>query len=204
MTELSVRPVAPVDIDAIAAVHLRAFSDSALTSLGAEAVRRYYRSLLAPPHDAVAIVAFQSEQLVGFSFGGLLRRPVARFVQDNRFFLATRLLARPWLLVGRVMRSRTSLGARLLMHAPPAPAANPSTRSFAILSIATDPAFIRRGVGSALLARMVAEAKARGFGQMHLTVHKSNAAAIAFYEREGWARHEGPEGWDGRMVRSVA
>lgn len=205
LTSLVVRPVTLPDVDAIAAVHRRAFADSALTSLGSEAIRRYYRSLLGPAHEPAAFVATSEGQVVGFAFGGRLRRPVAQFVRDNRLFLATRLLARPWLLFGRIVRSRASLGARLLVtRTAPAAPVSPSLPSFAILSIATDPAYARRGVGSSLIARMVDEARARGFTRMHLTVHQSNAAAIAFYEREGWVRTPGAAGWDGRMSRSVA
>ena len=46
----------------------------------------------------------------------------------------------------------------------------------------------RAGLGTALLARFVEEAERLGAEQVFLEVRVSNAAAIALYEREGFAR----------------
>jgi ribosomal-protein-alanine acetyltransferase len=51
-----------------------------------------------------------------------------------------------------------------------------------ILNIAVDPAYRRRGIGSALLERVCAESKSAVF----LEVAESNAPAIALYRKQGW------------------
>jgi ribosomal-protein-alanine acetyltransferase len=51
-----------------------------------------------------------------------------------------------------------------------------------ILNIAVDPAFRRRGVGSALLAALREEAQ----GTIFLEVAEPNSPAIALYRKHGW------------------
>jgi ribosomal-protein-alanine acetyltransferase len=51
-----------------------------------------------------------------------------------------------------------------------------------ILNIAVDPAYRRKGIGSALLDRVCAESKSMVF----LEVAESNAPAIALYLKQGW------------------
>jgi ribosomal-protein-alanine N-acetyltransferase len=51
-----------------------------------------------------------------------------------------------------------------------------------ILNIAVDPLFRRRGIGSALLARVCEEAQ----GVIFLEVAEPNAPAIALYRKQGW------------------
>jgi len=51
-----------------------------------------------------------------------------------------------------------------------------------ILNIAVDPLFRRKGIGSALLARVCEEAQ----GTIFLEVAEPNAAAIALYRKQGW------------------
>jgi hypothetical protein len=45
-----IRDLTPTDLDAVAKLHLDAFTDRALTKLGQEAVRRYYEWQMAGPH----------------------------------------------------------------------------------------------------------------------------------------------------------
>jgi [ribosomal protein S18]-alanine N-acetyltransferase len=52
--------------------------------------------------------------------------------------------------------------------------------------LAVEPAFRRRGVARALLARVLAECAARGARTLYLEVRESNAAARALYERAGF------------------
>lgn len=49
------------------------------------------------------------------------------------------------------------------------------------------PAWQGRGVASALMARAVAEAAARGFERMRLWTPQGSRQARRFYEREGWS-----------------
>ena len=50
------------------------------------------------------------------------------------------------------------------------------------------PEFNRRGVGRALIAHVIAEARAAGIEQLTLTVTASNASALALYVSAGFAR----------------
>lgn len=55
-----------------------------------------------------------------------------------------------------------------------------------ITNVAVTPAYRRRGVGRALVARLLAEAKQRGLAFVTLEVRGSNAAAIALYQQMGF------------------
>jgi GNAT superfamily N-acetyltransferase len=48
-----------------------------------------------------------------------------------------------------------------------------------------------RGVGSALLRHLEAEAARRGYVALRLSTRRVNARAVAFYERHGWRRIPG-------------
>ena len=48
-----------------------------------------------------------------------------------------------------------------------------------------------RGVGSALLRHLEAEASRRGYVALRLSTRRVNARAVAFYERHGWRRIPG-------------
>lgn len=76
-----------------------------------------------------------------------------------------------------------------------------------ILSLAVDPAFQRQGEARALLARLDAEASARGVTSLHLEVAAENAPARAFYDAQGFAEiglrrgyYRGPDGSRGDAV----
>lgn len=71
------------------------------------------------------------------------------------------------------------------------------------LAIAVVPSARGKGVGSALLATLLDRARADGYTALSLSVDRFNAAAIALYERHGFAAVE--EGDDSvTMVASVA
>jgi len=55
-----------------------------------------------------------------------------------------------------------------------------------VVSIAVDPRYRRRRIGTALLSALTAKLTEEGIRQMRLEVRKGNAGAIAFYERMGY------------------
>ena len=57
-----------------------------------------------------------------------------------------------------------------------------------INNIAVFPEYRRRGVGSALIDALVSECVSRGVKKLSLDVRRSNAAAIALYEKKGFCR----------------
>ena len=62
--------IKPEHLPGVAALHARAFPDSALTRLGLEAVRRYYEWQLQGPHDFHFIGVPDQTGLRGFAVGG--------------------------------------------------------------------------------------------------------------------------------------
>lgn len=201
------------DLDGVARVHGRAFPDAALTALGPAILRRYYEWLLTGPHDAQCIGAHRGGDLVGYSFGGVFRGSLTGFVRGNAPRLALGLALRPRTVVSLLRRfgpgSLATLGRRALRFRMPSPGeawpepgpAETAAASFGILAIAVDPAAQGGGVGAALMREAEAEALRRGFVRMHLSVHPSNAGAVAFYERLGWSRLGEP--WTGRMGKRI-
>lgn len=186
----AVRELVPADLPRVAAIHLAAFPDSALTLLGPESVRRYYQWLLQGPHDAVALGAEGASTLDGFLFGGHFRGAMTGFIQKNVLFLVLQVLRRPalWGRARIVNRARTAvrLLARRPRRAPSDPRASPPVRSFGVLAIGVDSLSRRAGIGRALMAVAEDRARAAGHVRMHLSVDPLNAGAVAFYERLGW------------------
>jgi ribosomal protein S18 acetylase RimI-like enzyme len=57
---------------------------------------------------------------------------------------------------------------------------------FHINTVLVDAAFRRAGVGRTLVARLLSDARARGFSSAQLWVHTENASAWALYQRFGF------------------
>lgn len=200
---MNIRALTPADLVEIAQIHLHAFRGSALTLLGAEAVRRYYGWQLLGPHECYAIgIDDNSHHLAGFCFGGVFRGALSGFVNQNRSFLIIQVLKRPWLiLTNPIMRDRMRLGARIRPPIGDSPRPAPVVRSFGILAIAVDPLAQRRGYGQEMMRHAEQLARENGFSQMHLTVAPENHQAIQFYEQEGWQKKVVDGNWKGAMTK---
>ncbi|CAN5273002.1 hypothetical protein BH11MYX1_BH11MYX1_45790 [soil metagenome] len=204
---LEVRPLHASDLRAVATLHDAAFPSSALSRLGTEAVRRYYLWLFEGPHQATNLGAFEDGSLVGFVFGGLFNGAMTGFLQQNRGYLARRVVTHPWLISTPLFRDRIALALRLLVaRRTGAPAAVPAPRrGFGILAIAVRPEAQGTGVGKALMLRAEQVARTTGFDRMQLTVAKTNEQAIRFYEARGWTKVRDPAGaWTGAMTRELS
>lgn len=202
---VQIRPLDDADLDAVARIHRAAFPDSALTRLGWEATRRYYRWQLHGPHDVVALGAWRGDALQGFCFGGVFRGAMGGFVRTNRRFLIACVVLRPWLVGNPIFRERLLTGMRVLLNRSRPTQSGPGIHpSFGILAIATAPQFQASGVGTALMAAAEAAARRSGFREMKLSVHPGNASAIAFYERLGWRKLAPGAAWHGSMGKQLA
>jgi ribosomal protein S18 acetylase RimI-like enzyme len=199
------RPITLDDLPAVARLHRLAFPDSALTALGAEAVRRYYHWQLTGPHEVVALCIEDHQKLTAFCFGGIFRLSLLGFLRNNRRFLLYLVATRPWVLTRGIVRQRIRLAIRLLrrrLSASPTPAITraPKTPTFGVLSIAVDPSRARAGQGTYLMDCLERAARERSFSRMDLTVSPDNHRAIRFYERLGWSRDVRASGvWSGAM-----
>ena len=80
---------------AVAEIHIKAFPEGALTRLGKEAVRRYYKWQLTGPHDHHFIGAFDAGCLKAFAVGGKSRGALSGFVRQEKYFLAGKMLLNP-------------------------------------------------------------------------------------------------------------
>jgi ribosomal protein S18 acetylase RimI-like enzyme len=209
--DLRITPCRHEDLEAVAALHARAFPDAAMTALGPEAVRRYYLWLLEGPHDAALMLAWRDDRLVGFCAAGWFRGAVRGFLRANRLYLACRVLRHPSLLRTELVRERIALAVRLTLRfsrfarASAKHAAIPQdVRRFGVLSIATDADARGSGAGRALMMEAEARARRDGHVSMILTVHPDNARAVRFYEQLGWERHMTTGGsWAGNMKKRL-
>jgi ribosomal protein S18 acetylase RimI-like enzyme len=207
MSQLRIAPIHRADLDVVADVHRRAFTDSAITALGHEAVRRYYGWLLDGPHDAALMGAWDRDQLVGFCAAGTFRGALSGYLRENRVYLALRLLTHPWLATNEIVRDRVRTGMTVMVRyrrrrkpAAQPPAAPPR---FGVLAIATDPEAQGGGVGRALMSEAEERARRIGFDRMVLSVHPHNHRAVRFYEGLGWMRSSLEASWNGAMEKQL-
>jgi ribosomal protein S18 acetylase RimI-like enzyme len=207
MDNITIRNLSINDLENVVIVHINAFSDRALTSLGREAVRRYYEWLLLGPHDAIGLGIYQSDKLEGFCFAGVFRGALSGFLKRNKWFLAWRVITHPWLIATPFFRERISLAWNILRRRSYTIVSQPETqgRSFGILAIAVDPLSQGAGLGKRLMTEIEKIAFGRGFANLHLTVDINNTQAVAFYQNQGWRKLLASDGvWHGFMVKNLA
>lgn len=189
---LELRTLGVGDLDDVATLHLAVFRDSALSHLGHEAVRRFYRWQLTGPHDVEAFGLFAGDDLVGFLVGGRFRGSMIGFVKQDPVFLATCVLRHPTVVVGSRGRAALRTGIRLLVRpAKPTVVERPERvpeKSFGVLSIAIDPSVQRSGMGSLLLDEADRRAAAMGMERLHLTLDPQSWGTAEFYRGQGWRR----------------
>jgi ribosomal protein S18 acetylase RimI-like enzyme len=207
----NVRALTINDLPSVARVHLLAFPDSALTLLGAEAVRRYYSWQLLGPHDIEALCITENEELTAFCIGGTFAGALQGFLRKNQRYLCWRLVTHPSLLshgvvsrqIGTAVRS---LAKSLRMKKPRiVQTQQRAYRTFGVLAIAVDPTKTGTGQGKCLMNHLECSARARNYSGMHLTVSPDNIRAINFYERLGWYRYSAKDiRWTGAMEKSFS
>lgn len=211
MADLRITPCRREDLEAVAALHARAFPEAALTAFGPEALRRYYQWISEGPHDAALMLAWRGERLVGFCAAGWFRGAVREFLRANRLYLAGQVLRHPSLLRTDIVRDRIALALRLTLRfsrlgrkRTKAAAQPQDVRRFGVLAIATDPEVRGSGAGRALMLEAEERARREGYEAMGLTVHPDNTRAVTFYEQLGWQRRIPADGrWTGSMEKRL-
>lgn len=207
LPDYKARLIQPDHLLQVAALHQKAFADSALTKLGLEPVRRYYEWLILGPHECYPIGMFdQDNTLLGFCFSGIFRGSLSGFLQKNRKFLILWVLTHPWLITNQLVLDRIRLAWNIFRKKPMIKPLihKEQYRSFGVLSIAVDPDKRGIGIAKALMDLVEQEAKEKGYLQLNLTVHASNTGAIVFYERVGWIKLLDDSGnWTGSMIKPL-
>ena len=205
--EITIRLLGLDDCPSVAKIHLYAFPEGALSRLGHDAVKRYYEWQLIGPHDCLAAGAFQDNILEGFIFSGIFRGSLSGYVSKNRWFLVSRVLTRPWLMLNPIILERIKLGLYVLVPPKTDADINLNTankvKSFGVLAIAVDPRVQKSGIGKMLMDAAEKSARDHNIFQMHLTVHPSNMQAIQFYEKLGWKKTPVGEVWAGVMNKQL-
>ena len=211
MNDIRIRDIALGDLDDVVAVHCAAFPGSAMTRLGGEAVKRYYRWQLEGPHETYAHGAWLDGKLAGFCFGGIHPTAISGFLDRNKRFIAWRVATHPWLITLPMFRDRIRFGFSALRVRRENSQINTEIRRegrekapYDILSIAVNPRAQGTGIGKLLMMRAEEAALANGFSSMTLVVRPDNENAVRFYERGGWERvlHEGGR-WVGEMKKRL-
>lgn len=210
--QVQLRKLEVEDLPRVSEIHMAAFPDSALTLLGAEAVRRYYEWLLTGPHVCFSLGATVRADLKGFCFGGVFRGALSGFLRRNRAFLFGRILSRPWLSMNPLFRERAAMGLGVLRRFGQQPQSTPDVAvpvgapalsPFGILAIAVHPDSFGQRIGKALMFESERIARLHDYKEMQLTVQASNQRAISFYESLSWKKIYDQGAWHGEMKKAL-
>lgn len=179
-------------------VHLRAFPNFFLSSLGPKFLEEFYRSFVTDPDGIGFVAADRPVTVVGVVVGAL---------NPGGYFW--RLLMRRWwafCLASLTRLTRQPSIARRLLRALVYRGQSPPGPPRALLSsLAVAPEYQGRGIGRQLVEQWLKEVRRRGAVGCYLTTDaEGNDRVNAFYSQLGWRREAtycSPEGR--RMNRYV-
>lgn len=204
--EYIIKSLVKADLMSIAQIHQKAFTNSALSNLGLNAISNYYQWQLVGPHKCYAFGVFHENKLVGFCFGGTFTGSMSGFLKNYKNSLAFSILTHPWIIAYPSVFTQIIAAIKIIAQTPQIThrPLSGNTRSFGILSLAVQPEFWGQGVGKLLMTRVENEAIGNGFTQMHLSVHPDNIHAINLYLRSGWNKiGSDPSEWSGQMIKQL-
>ena len=137
-----------------------------------------------PALSRLGIVSFVAK------FGHLYRpEDLARFLEESRSSRAVAAeLADPQRLYRLAERDGGLTGYAKLALTRGFPDHARGARTIELKQLYTDPAHTGEGIGAALLEWALAEARARGFDEMQLSVWSGNFGAQRFYARYGFIK----------------
>lgn len=187
----AIRPVSTGDLRAVARVHIAAFPESALSSLGPSVVEAYYAFRFDVAVGLVALGAWEEDELIGFVVAGSFSRGLREFFRRcwSKILLAT--ARRPWVLLRRRFweASETAAGAMTRSRGSDSGLLPPD--SVGIMAVGVVPTLRRSGVASALMAEAEQRLSSSGVVHLHLSVRADNPGALRFYEARGWRQAQG-------------
>jgi ribosomal protein S18 acetylase RimI-like enzyme len=192
---MRVRAMTDADVRAAVRLHVDVLPMEFLTRFGERFLRTYYRAWLAVP-GGLALVAEDDGRVVGALLGAtgpaehtraMVRRDGWRLARDIGL-----ALVRDWplardLLVTRARRYAGGLYRLARRRSAAAPAAPAGPVVGEVTHVLVDAAQQGHGIGRALVAEAIAQARAAGDEQLVL-VTPPDLAAQHFYDRLGWRR----------------
>lgn len=188
-------PLTPADATQAARLHIRAFPDFFLASLGEGFLTEFYRGYC-DDESAIAIGMFDDGELVG---SVLVTTEPAGFY---RRLLTRRLIPFAWRGAMAAAR-RPRIAMRLVKALAYRGDADESFQDAALLaSLCVDPKTQGSGGGRQLCQVAEAEVRRRGGSRIYLlTDDEDNAAVQRFYERGGYVNAQTITRDDGRVMR---
>ena len=168
------------DIQDIVAIHIKAFPEFFLTTLGEGFLKLYYKSVLKSP-DGVLLMGQSEGETIGFCAGTVLSACFnTRLIKSNLLgyigqgikLLFTHPL-RIWHLFKNMTKENADVGDK--------------GEYAELLSIGVDPDKQRGGVGKMMLLALEEEVAQRGGNKLSLTTdYENNEKAVGFYHSLGY------------------
>jgi GNAT superfamily N-acetyltransferase len=168
-------------LQAVVNIHLRAFPDFFLSTLGPRFLREFYRAFILESSVVAIVAEIESGEVCGIVVGT---------TAPHGFF--RRLLYRRWWAFGiasidAVRHSPTVLRRLLAAVSYRGDSQNSEDRLALLSSIAVDPNYQGRGVGTILVGEWLQQVKRTGSPGCYLiTDALANASANHFYSKLGW------------------
>ncbi|MEY8590221.1 GNAT family N-acetyltransferase [Butyricimonas hominis] len=170
------------DVKEIARVHLVAFQDFFLSSLGSFFLQTYYKAVIRHPR-AVCIGSYDQERLVGFCVGSVISKGFHKDLLRKNFInffgcFCILVLTRP----KSVLRLINNLEKKSKLLSIP-----DDGQQAELLSIAVLPSVASKGVGSCLLHSFEDNLLLNQVREVVLTTDvQNNDAVIHFYKKNGF------------------
>jgi len=169
----------PADLDSVVRVHLAAFKDFFLSSLGASFLKEFYEAALCS-ESGIAFTSRRDNVVCGFAVGTTQPRGFYRSLflrRWHRFLLASAIpvLKNPRSVLSLLRR----LSAVSADNYPPSEAL--------LMSVAVSPNWQGQGMGSELIDEFLMRAKQKGAASVSLTTDKLNNDRVnQFYVQSGF------------------
>lgn len=161
-------------------IHLAAFKDFFLTTLGKSFLNTYYSSSLKSPESISICAIDENNQIIGFSMGCILANGYhKRLLKQNLLQFSFQGIV--------ILLTKPSALWRLAQNMEKNKITDDNGNYAELLSIAVSPDTKGAGIGKELIARFESEAKAKGCIKVALTTdYYNNDDVIAFYKKSGY------------------
>lgn len=161
-------------------IHLVAFKDFFLTTLGKKFLNTYYNACLKSSESISVCAVDENDQIIAFSIGCIQAKGFhKRLIKQNSFqFLLQGII---------ILFSNPSALWRLAKNIEKNKITDDNGNYAELLSIAVSPDAKGSGIGKEMIAKFEAEAKAKGCIKVALTTdYYNNDDVIAFYKKSGY------------------